>query len=48
MALSKKQTLGKYSFFENDVIGKGADSFVYKGVDDQTAEIVAIKKIDLK
>lgn len=43
-----RKKIENYSFSLTDRIGKGYTSIVYKGRNDITSEIVAIKVIDLK
>jgi hypothetical protein len=53
--MNQNQTMGEYrkkiknySYFLNDVIGKGYSSTVYTGINEHTGEKVAIKVIELK
>lgn len=53
--MNQNQTMGEYrkkiknySYFLNDVIGKGYSSTVYTGINEHTSEKVAIKVIELK
>lgn len=43
-----RKTIKNYSYFLNDVIGKGYSSTVYTGLNDQNGDKVAIKVIELK
>ena len=47
---NQKQTikLHKYLYNKQIILGKGALSVVYKGIDESTKEIIAIKKIKKK
>lgn len=43
-----RKTIKNYSYFLNDVIGKGYSSTVYNGINQLNGEKVAIKVIELK
>lgn len=43
-----RKKIEDYSYALMDVIGKGYSSLVYKGINEKTREVVAIKVIDIK
>ena len=45
--LHLKKIIGEYSYCLRDQIGKGYSSCVFKGKNEKTGEIVAIKKIEM-
>ena len=46
-SLHLKKVIGDYSYCLKDQIGKGYTSYVYKGKNEKTGEIVAIKTIEM-
>lgn len=46
--LRKKIEDYSYGLSDGDVIGKGYSSLVFKGINEKTREVVAIKVIDVK
>lgn len=45
--LHLKKIIGDYSYCLKDQIGKGFSSLVYRGRNEKTGEIVAIKAVDM-
>ena len=46
--LMKTKKIEKYSYYINQILGKGSFGKVYKGKNDITGKIVAVKKIEKK
>jgi serine/threonine protein kinase len=44
--ISTKKRIGKYILFLNEKLGKGAYSEVFKGVEEDTKEEVAVKVVE--